>query len=185
MRYRAARRAIVENELGRLEQELAGLRVLKPAVSTEPFARLDIVPGVMRAIERLPRTDRRDVPARQLGGASAVAALLALFLVPGFLISVPELSRLLPAGRGLSLALGHLLDRGLALGWTLLGLAGSLLHGLVEAVGVLGSTLMLMEPAARAAAIAGYTAMALTVLAVVGHDLIRGERDAPIARKER
>jgi hypothetical protein len=209
MRCRAARRAIVENELqglgversaaldrhlrrcaactrrSRLEQRLERDLVALHGVELEQIGPVDVVPRVMATIDRSPGLDRRDVPARQLGWASAAAALLALFLLPVFVATLPDPSRLARAGVSLRLVLDHLIERGAALLGVLWTLMRVLLHSLVDALGALGSALALLEPVAVTASAVGYAAMALTVVVVLGRDLRRGALVDSVARKER
>jgi anti-sigma factor RsiW len=204
MHCRKARLALVDRDLGtlgrdaavRLEQHLQRC----PACATEAridaqwiaeLARLrqayplplDVAGRVVARVRDAERVERVEVHQRQLAWATVAAVACGLLFVFGAWSTLPEPGRLVEDG---SILLGsakwffELVTTPLA---TLFGVVVTLVGSLLKTLAAVGSAMKQLLPAAWVATGLACLAMAATISAIVGRDLL-GPAPA-YARKER
>ena len=204
MHCRKARLALVERDLGtlcrdaavRLDQHLQRC----PACATEAridaqwiseLARLrqgyplplEVAGRVVARVRDGERVERVEVRHRQLAWATMAAVACGLLVAFGAWITLPEPIRLVEDGSillGSATWLVELVTTPLA---TLLGVVVTLVGSLLKALAAVGSAMKQLLPAAWVATGLVCLAMAATISAIVGRDLL-GSAPA-LARKER
>ncbi len=152
-----------EDELTRLLSTLRGM----------PPVEVDVTRRVMERIESLGAVGRVEVPARQLGWASAAAGLAALVLLGAGLRAAPALFEFLLSHSGALPDAIVFLARGFAPAADLVAGAQVLARAALDVLSAFAVLVQKAEPLARGAAALAVIGMAMTTAVVVARDFLR------------